>query len=658
MYLLLFFLALATTGLADLKVKKLAGPPSEFSQYVPASPSAYPAIQHSAIYNIDLAPNSLYKGELSKNVELAVDSSQQFSFIIFSSISDSLVLSLSDPNSNPVQLNATQTFMPIGDDQLPGLAYIIPNPIPGVYLLSIKTTSISKKLYNKILSNTNYDVIIISNNEDDIAMHTSLNTFSFVTGNRIGLVSLVLNVSEYRNGVLMAKRGYVTNAEMNVVLPDGQSINEPMFDDGLSDDGEENDGVYGALITATVSGTYIFSATINATNEQGINFARTTQQLVSVVDPTLTLTGSATGTLDSQGGRINVNIGVVAPSGNKYKVYAEVWGLNNNTQDQIPVSWIGGMAFVQNDFLTVELDLNWISMAGASEPLTLKNVAIRDPGTSVIIAEAAEISVKSDLQLDYIMAKLDLLGKDDEITDEMRVGRKPARNHTRLDSITPYVLLVHGYCSQTNPYLAKPSYWKNALYYSDYGANKPNDQFAQEVMTWAEAYGVESCAYVGHSQGGMVGLHILDNYWSCIDEISGGYVIQSVGTPYYGCSAAGSAASLGKAFGAGCGANADLSTNALWIGTITNHSRQSVNYYTSSYKLGQIFGDYCNLAMQAVLDFPNDGTCEFDKAQLSGGNNKGNKEQWCHTTGMHYTSECQDTTRLASMSANVAKTPL
>ena len=45
---------------------------------------------------------------------------------------------------------------------------------------------------------------------------------------------------------------------------------------------------------------------------------------------------------------------------------------------------------------------------------------------------------------------------------------------------------------------------------------------------------------VGHSQGGLAALHLRSFYWSGLDLVSGGRVLQSVGSPYQGCSMAGS----------------------------------------------------------------------------------------------------------------------
>lgn len=79
---------------------------------------------------------------------------------------------------------------------------------------------------------------------------------------------------------------------------------------------------------------------------------------------------------------------------------------------------------------------------------------------------------------------------------------------------------------------------------------------------------------------------------------SGGRKIQSIGTPYQGsyrrkfteisgCTAAGSAANLGSAFGVGCGDNFDLSLDGavLWLSGISSDAKANVYYYTTTYKL-------------------------------------------------------------------------
>ena len=72
----------------------------------------------------------------------------------------------------------------------------------------------------------------------------------------------------------------------------------------------------------------------------------------------------------------------------------------------------------------------------------------------------------------------------------------------------------------------------------------------------------------------------------------------------------------GKIFGVGCGQNHDLTVDGstLWLAGISNYYRQNVFYYTTTYLRDQFFGDYCNLAINLILNWPNDGTTELDRA--------------------------------------------
>ena len=96
------------------------------------------------------------------------------------------------------------------------------------------------------------------------------------------------------------------------------------------------------------------------------------------------------------------------------------------------------------------------------------------------------------------------------------------------------------------------------MFFKDLDANKPIDEFAQVrtekwsfVVTFyklviAFTNDLDSFSLVGHSQGGMVNAHIHNYYWTALENAEGGRLLQSIGTPYYGNSAAGSAANLVK----------------------------------------------------------------------------------------------------------------
>jgi len=183
-----------------------------------------------------------------------------------------------------------------------------------------------------------------------------------------------------------------------------------------------------------------------------------------------------------------------------------------------------------------------------------------------------------------------------------------------------------------------------------------HDSFAQFVLDFADTNGLDSWSIVGHSQGGNVAVHIKNFYFSGLDLATNGRLIQSVGSPYEGNTLAGSAG-IGEAFGIGCGENFDLSIDGsrLWEPTLSSTTRSHVNYYTATYNQGNFFGDYCNLAANMMLEWPNDGTAEIEYTDLKGAINRGNVQKQCHTSGMKYFPECDDHNRNKDMNKSAAR---
>ena len=184
--------------------------------------------------------------------------------------------------------------------------------------------------------------------------------------------------------------------------------------------------------------------------------------------------------------------------------------------------------------------------------------------------------------------------------------------------------------------------------------NWSNDQFARYIRDFADSQSIEGCGIIAHSQGGLAALHLYTYYWSCLDYgTSGSRMIQSVGSPYQGTDIAGSLASLGSVFGAGCGTNTDLTESgaAAWLSTIPTWARNQVNYWTTSFQDNWWSYDYCNFFTDPFLSDPDDGAIEKGKGQLPYGINRGHKSGWCHTGGMADPAQCTDSSRNSEMNA-------
>ena len=236
------------------------------------------------------------------------------------------------------------------------------------------------------------------------------------------------------------------------------------------------------------------------------------------------------------------------------------------------------------------------------------------------------------------------------------------------------LVLVHGYCSSDNPFAATPDAWSGRVEtFLDRQASRGNAQFAALIDEFVTAAGVGDWAGVGHSQGGIALTHLLCTYWSGLDgtrlrDAAGATgrsgngtragpppaLVQSVGTPYQGCSGAGTGASLISLFGYGCGANADLTPSGAttWLAaTVSEQCAQHVYYYTTKGRSS----NSCSWATNLVLYSPNDGTTELRYADLPGGNNMGTTGRQCHTTDMNYPPQTADAARNARLNADAAR---
>jgi len=195
--------------------------------------------------------------------------------------------------------------------------------------------------------------------------------------------------------------------------------------------------------------------------------------------------------------------------------------------------------------------------------------------------------------------------------------------------------------------------------FQDFSQSRSNDEFALLIRELGDKY--PSFSIAAHSQGGLASLHLYTYYWSGLDRSPAavgkeGRLIQTIGSPYRGCSLAGLVADIGSLFGFGCGANFDLSTDgaALWYSRIPKHPdgpESAIWYYTTSYDQSWWTESYCVLAASLVLFSPNDGTCEAKYAQLTSGHLLGNTAGECHIAGMRYQPQTQNKLRNADINS-------
>jgi len=648
----ILFLALVTFALG-FDVKHLAGPAETFPYHDMADPKDTVTEEESFTQYIWFQQAD-QNGVIYSTV-FPVEGTD-FAFTYASPSEKDVELQLVDPNGKVVDLKpiAQKSFWPLGDSvQFPMTVYVINDGIEGLYKLNILQGGLTDNDVQQLGQSINPNAIVILRNNDNVIMRTHLTTYLLRVGEPIGLVSTVID----KNIGLTPSDITVTLAEMEVITPDGQDIDIPMTDNAafLSD---PQPGVYAAQMTAKKAGQYTVHAKLqghfqDATLDKEIVFERTTQHVIHVSSATLEIAGTAKlAKLDSTRVNLNIDLTNIETQQPNLRGYAQVWGIDAATGKEAPACWVGGIVNIENSQVSLQLDTKWLQRAGVKGPLTLKNTYLSDLSTSFPVAAFdGPINVQdSDIPL-VITPQM----RDMEITKEMLYGVNPLppKNETKA-AASPYsLILLPGYCSATNPfYPHSTDDFTGGLYFNQQ-LNAGNDEFTKRVLTFLAPYDLESYSIIGHSQGGMVALHMYNYYWSSLDLATGGRLIQSVGTPWEGCTGAGSGADFIKLFGYGCGANSDLTRDGAvnWLKGIKQDSMKQVYYYTTTYEQGNLFGDYCNLAVNMILEWPNDGTTEIVYAKLLFGTYVSNTQKYCHTTDMAYPAQYDNHTKNKEMNS-------
>eukprot|EP01133_Synstelium_polycarpum_P013840 gene13840-16319_t len=650
---------------AALVPKNLAGPPSEFAQFVLPDPKAVAQTSSSALIQVVFSKSQTTSG-LEWIATVPVDTVESFTISIVSNFTSSMTLEGFAPKSAGIKHGSariiresepTITSAPFGIDGMliPSTSYTWATPAVGEW--TIKITACPSLLKNenfaKQVSNSAPSAFVLAQNPSEFQIYTYLQSYNnLFVGKNVPVLAMLTSSAEFlpKNA---QPAGYMPSpikatsvqAQINIVAPDGQSSSVDMHDDGLHSDGEANDGLYGAFLQASEVGNYQTSIVFKGNGPNGDALFRTTQHIIPITSEFLTLTGKAVATQQAESLSILFEVEAASAATPSVRLYSEVYG-TNAAGEEVAVAWVGGVANIQkvNNMQVLEAQLNsrWIALANATAPFTVRNTIVSDLTTFVPVYNTTEsfavkmTNVYADVRGAEYNPPLNV------ITKEMRDGKMPAEMAARVGKSTGNgkLLLIHGYCSTSNPFTF--SDFTNAVAFSDLEANRPNDEFAKMVAAFGEEY-TDGYSIIGHSQGGVVALHLATYYHSGLDLSASmeGRVIQSVGTPYQGTGLAGTLASIGSAIGIGCSANNDLTLDgaALWLNTIPTDKRELVYYTTTQYQTGGLV-NYCNLAANGVLKWPNDGVTDSDHNNLPGAVFANHFKGWCHTIDMKSPPQC------------------
>jgi hypothetical protein len=613
--------------------KQLAGPPEEFAAMRLPDPVKSGVRSRSAMipvrFNDDRSPAT---------IAVPIDSTEDVKLLLFAPEGPSWQLSVRQPGKASVELRhapGDAVRREVAAAGIDGTSY----PAEVFSFDSVRTGTWNVRLSAPEGSNREgTQGYLVVSSRSPYRLHSYVDTNDLKVGHEIGFVASMFDASKDQDAALP---GLIESAVAEIRSPDG-SIAEVE----LSSTGK---GLFRARFVPGLPGEYIAQVMVRGSTPDGREFVRTSEHVFPVVASSAQL-GEGASTFVASDSRLRVAIPVSGLSaGTQVAALAEVWGTNNEGE-RVPLAWIGGMALVEGNSVSLFLDGRWISRSAARRPFELRSVRISDPNSYVPLtrADAMPLAVRK------MPIALRSDERVDEITDEMLMGPRPVQNF-QTNAIAPRgLLLVHGYCSGNNPWPA--SQFTGTASFLDANASRTHDDFARRIRDFG-ATKFTSYGIVAHSQGGAASLHLYTYYWSGLDSATGNRLIQSVGTPYQGTALAGNLALLGQIFGAGCGSNYDLTYSgaAAWLAGIPSWARAKVHFHTTSETEVWWRWDYCQIATEPFLNDPEDGVVEKDKGQLPGANNRGHKIGWCHTSSMRDPAQTSDSARNADMNANAAR---
>eukprot|EP01137_Pigoraptor_chileana_P005799 Opistho-2@49367 len=656
--------------------KKLAGPPSEFDLHALPSPTHDPEASHSALLRIDFTRELTadINGEiLAWKGELPVDADKKFVLSLFTPHDKSIRLSLVNPKGEQIHLaqylQRARFPLSSSDDGPEGSVFEFDaSGVLGTWTFSVywKSAALAAQSIaaNAAVSN---DAIVLLFNDNPIQIQSHMNSFVIARGKPVGFSARAFDAAE---GRLVALDEEAVEVTMEIVPPEGAEMDMRMVrksavamrTDIVDPNWEFTDGDYIADFSPELTGDYRAQVYFRGKTAEGVDFLRTTQHMFHVVADGLAVTGDADFVPSASNDdraliRAYVTIGVDQDRSTKLRPYTQVWGKSASDESDIPICWLSHVQTVQTDattgadYVEFDIDLRWLTLANATGPLSLRQLYVQEMSYHVpLVQSESDIPVTGSAKLS--VHKLAALSRVEQPDERMLMGPRPswlhaaARDHIASNG-NGTLVLVHGYCSSTNPFAAVQDDFTNAAYFLNPDANMRNDEFAIKIAEFIKDIG--ATAFMAHSQGGLAILHLHNYYWSGADihtdpnVNSEGAILQSVGSPYLGTGIAGSAAAIGAIFGVGCGANEDLTYDGaeLWLTGITATTRDRLTFYTTQYASGS----YCNIITQLVLSKPNDGVVEFEREQLAGAHSGGHMEGECHSAGMKYPPQCEDHSR-------------
>ncbi len=643
--------------------KQIAAPPEEIlaGHLQFPNPKQNGIYSHSAMIPIYFTPAT--KGLWTCNTSVPVEDGDSFALAFYAPNFKAWNVQITpegkstfNPYQNPPSnMKHEETSLSVGETCFPTEVFLFEKPSSENWFVQITTQQ------TPLHRGSKPEGYLVFTSKNPYRLYTHLAHYQLTQENSIAFVGYIYdlqNTPEFcRETPPTPIPGLIEQAEVHLHYPQGNVQIFPMSDDGAHHDEKSGDGIYGVNFKPLDPGTYLAQIFVYGTTIEGKPFVRTTQHLFPVLAQDLKIIRKATSSLQiDQRIQIDLHIDLKSEKLAICKTFAEVWGTSKDGRS-IPIVWIGGITVPEkNDkktTLPLFLDSRWITRAKAIAPFELRNIRVQNienhfpidqmPLISLTLPTIAEITTIPEITDDMLMGPIP---ENNSGGNNSNPNPNPNPNPIPPDPQQPYnpmatsssstsggkLMLIHGYCSGG---VWPTSHFTNYIVFQDFNKSRSHDNFAKLIRDYSPS--TSAFGALAHSQGGPATLHLYTYYWSGLDNVTtGSRLIQSTGSPYHGTALAGNLAALGNVFGAGCGTNTDLTYDGseAWLSGIPTWSRSKVYYWTTAEKDKPWSWDYCQIATDMFLSDPEDGVTEKWSGQLSGANNMGHLEGWCHTANM------------------------
>ena len=515
-FLAAVFLVGAPTGISEILRKSLAGPPDQFSDFVP--PNARDSADVS--YSFGLPVTYLSKTSPKLEYKMPVDETEALSITIVYQDNSGATFQLNakDPNGELAtpSLSVKEEFGINTGDMFPSHSIAFESPLIGEWTIELELTSADTSEPFPI-----YTFATFVNSAYKV--WAALKYENLRVGQDITLQALVPAPKSLNNSQPVPALNSVKDAMLTLTLPDGKEMRKHMED-------EENDGVYEGVFRATEAGIFNARIDISGFTSSQQPFVRTLWYQFSVAEPTLNITKEAVAyaimthhdIMDTDIIHINVPVIWDQKASASYRGFTQVWG-TSLSNEFVPVAWLSGILDITDEkidgvnsskhFLQFDLDSCWLDKAKAGLPLMLKDTNFDELRGYVTLASVDTLKVvTSDPKL------LQRKSNPSQCNSyNMKNGYNPYRYGKVNTTEGGKLVLVHGYCAQETPFSLDQ--FTDYAIFEDFNQNRLTDEFAEKIAQFAKDFSTFSL--YSHSQGGIAGLHMASYYQTGLDlEVS------------------------------------------------------------------------------------------------------------------------------------------